>query len=199
MAAVSDRTGQVNATQDENADGVIDRRDDEIAARRVGTTYASGSTMTAARPATATATATAPTVVQRPVIDQPRTEPTIRRDDSEVLAPVGPRPRASFLATLSLIVGVVAAAAVATGQLAGPGIALGVLAALIAATGIAATGSRYVAGKGDALLGLLLGLAAVVFGVLMVTGAVTWLSASADHVGDLHHWLQAHASWLLPS
>lgn len=201
MALVSDRTGRVNATQDENADGAIDRRDDEVAARRLGTTYSSGSTTTidprspapaatVSEPSAATRTSVMPAVTQTP---------TITSDDSEVITPVGPRPRASGFATLAVIVGLLAMVAVASGGMVMLGIGLGVIAALLAFGGVVATSSRYIAGKGDALLGMLFALAAIVFGVLSLTGALSWLSPHTNLLTELHQWLQTHASWMLRS
>jgi len=191
VALVSDRTGQVNVTQDENADGVTDRRDEAIGAHRLGTTYGSGSTTSTIDPRTA------PAATHTSVMPAMPAEPTITSDDSEFIIPVGPRPRASGLATLSVIVGLLAMVAVATGSMVTPGIGLGVIAALLAFGGVVATSSRYIAGKADALFGMLFALAAIVFGVMSLTGAVSWLSPHTSLLVDLHQWLQAHASWLL--
>jgi len=212
VALVSHRTGRVNATQDENADGVIDRRDDEIAARHVSATYAAGSSepvSTSSEPAryrdesAVRATASPVGTLERPAPAKAPVSPdatTISRDDTEVVTtPVGPRPRASGFATLSLIVSVLAVVAVATGGLAGPGIALGAIAALLAFGGIAATSRRHVAGKSDALLGMFLGLAAVVVGVLCVTGNLPWLTTNTNLLDNLQQWIQTHASWMLPN
>jgi hypothetical protein len=116
---------------------------------------------------------------------------TVRDKPVDRPAPVvaGPRPRASLLATLSLILGVVAALVVLTGLLAGYGIGLGVLAALLAVGGIAATRRRHVAGKSDALIGLVLGLGAVVVGIMALTGALPWLGTDTDSVSQLRDWL----------
>ena len=201
MALVSHRMRKVNATEDENADDVTDRRDEEFPARRPGTTYSSGTTTTVdPRGAAPAATVSEPSVTTRTRVP-PRTlaAPTITSDDSEVISPVGPRPRASGLATLSVIVGLLAMIAVATGDLVSPGIGLGVIAALLAFGGVAATSSRHVAGKADALLGMLFALAAIVFGAMSLTGAVSWLSPHTSLLTDLHQWLQANASWMLRS
>jgi hypothetical protein len=201
VALVTDRTGRVNATQDENADGGIDRRDDEVAARRLGTTYSSGSTTTL-DPRSPAPAATVPeqrATTRTSVMPAVKEQPTITNDDSEVITPVEPRPRASGFATLGLIVGLLALVAVATGGLVTPGIGLGIIAALLAFGGVAATSSRYIAGKADALFGMLFALAAIVFGVLSLTGAVSWLSPHTNLVTELHQWLQTHASWMLRS
>jgi hypothetical protein len=103
--------------------------------------------------------------------------------------PRGPRPRSSLMATLALVVGVVSALAVLTGTLAGYGIAAGALAVLLAIGGISATGRRHVAGRSEAMLALVLGLGAIVFGVLVVTDSLGWIDTASDKVGDLRNWL----------
>jgi hypothetical protein len=82
----------------------------------------------------------------------------------------GPKPRASLLATLGLICGVAAALLVLSGPLLAYGIGLAVLALILSLSGIHATGSRHVAGKTDALIGMVLSLGAIVVGVLALTG-----------------------------
>jgi hypothetical protein len=113
------------------------------------------------------------------------------RTDDEVTVVVGPRPRASLLATLSLIFGVAAALFVLTGTLAAYGIALGAVALLLSFAGMSATGRRHVAGKSDALLGLLLGLGAVGLGVLAVIGQFDWPNTDADTVQRFREWLDS--------
>ncbi len=141
------------------------------------------------RPATTTAEET--TVSQRV---EPETHPDLRPEPRPDLrpeppAPAGPRPRASVLATLSLVAGVSAALMVLTGMLAGYGLAVGVLALVLAIAGISATGRRHVAGKTDALIGLVLGLAAVVGGILVLTGSLPWLTMDAQPLTNLRQWL----------
>lgn len=109
----------------------------------------------------------------------------------EVVAPAGPRPRASILATLSLVVGVAAAGFVLTGTLAGYGIALGGLALLLAIGGVSATARRHIAGRTDALIGLVLGLGAIVAGVLAMTGDLGWPSTDGDSVQRFREWLDS--------
>jgi hypothetical protein len=104
-------------------------------------------------------------------------------------APAGPRPRASLLATMSLIAAVAAVLFTLSGALAGYGIALGVLAVVLSLGGISATGRRHVAGKTDALFGLFLGLGAIVLGILAVTGSLSWLTADAEPVSRFREWL----------
>ena len=124
--------------------------------------------------------------------DRPETRTDTRPDPEPRVAtpPAGPRPRASVLATLSLIVGVAAALFVLTGTLAGYGIGLGVLALLLAIGGISATSKRHVAGKSDALFGLLLGLGAIVVGVLAMTGQFSWPSTDGT-VEQFRQWLDS--------
>jgi hypothetical protein len=106
-------------------------------------------------------------------------------------APVaaGPKPRASLLATLGLIGGVAAALLVLSGPLLPYGIGLAVLALILSVSGMHATGRRHVAGKTDALIGMVLSLAAIVVGVLALTGSLPWLGTNMQPVTDLRQWL----------
>lgn len=105
------------------------------------------------------------------------------------------RARTSALAGVGLVLGVVAALAVATGALVVLGVAVGVLALLVALGGLAATGRRhpYLAGRIEALVGVLLAIAAVVVGILGITGVIPALDADANHVERLRDVLPA---WL---
>ncbi|WP_194823623.1 thrombospondin [Micromonospora sp. S-DT3-3-22] len=103
----------------------------------------------------------------------------------------GPKPRTSLLATLGLIVSVVGAAFVLTGTLAGYGIALGALGAVCSVLGLIATRRRHVAGTTDALVGVLVGLAAVVLGVLAFTGQFDWPTTDGDWVARFREWLDS--------
>ncbi|WP_431886320.1 thrombospondin [Micromonospora wenchangensis] len=103
----------------------------------------------------------------------------------------GPKPRTSLLATLGLIVSVVGAAFVLTGTLAGYGIALGALGAVCSVLGLIATRRRHVAGTTDALVGILVGLAAVVLGVLAFTGQFDWPTTDGDWVARFREWLDS--------
>lgn len=117
-------------------------------------------------------------VPRKPDVDRgPQVDPSTER-----VVPAGPRPRASMLATLGLIFGVAAALFVLTGTLAGYGIGLGVLALLFSIGGVSATGRRHVAGKTDALIGLMLGLGALLIGVLAVSGEFGWPTMDGDTV-----------------
>ncbi|BCB81757.1 hypothetical protein GCM10022251_15090 [Phytohabitans flavus] len=142
---------------------------------------AAGRTAVRERPVTGDGT---PTERRGPVerVDTPR-EP--------VVEPSGPRPRSSLVAALALVVGVVSALAVLTGTLAGYGIAAGAVTTLLAIAGIFATRRRHVAGRSEAMLAFVLGLGAVVFGILVVTDSLAWISPASDKVGELREWLDA--------
>jgi hypothetical protein len=101
----------------------------------------------------------------------------------------GPRPRASFLATLGLILGVASVMLVLSGPLLGYGIGVAGLALVLSLGGIRATGKRHVAGKTDALLGMVLSLGAIVLGVLALTGSLSWLGTDVQPVNSLREWL----------
>ncbi|MEU1239769.1 thrombospondin [Micromonospora parva] len=103
----------------------------------------------------------------------------------------GPKPRASLLATLGLIVSVAGAMFVLTGTLAGYGIGLGAFGAVLAVLGLMATRRRHVAGTTDALFGVLIGLAAVVIGVLAMTGQFDWPTTDGDWVQRFREWLDS--------
>jgi hypothetical protein len=104
---------------------------------------------------------------------------------------VGPKPRASLLATLGLVLAVASALLVLSGPLLGYGIGVAVLALILSLSGIHATGKRHVAGKSDALLGMALSLAAIVVGVLALTGSLSWLGTDMQPVNSTREWLDA--------
>ncbi|MEV4347632.1 thrombospondin [Actinoplanes sp. NPDC049596] len=106
-------------------------------------------------------------------------------------APAGPKPRASLLATLGLILGVASVLLVLSGPLLGYGIGVAAVALILSLSGIHATGKRHVAGKTDALLGMILSLAAIVLGVLALTGSLNWLGTDVQPVNNLREWLDA--------
>ncbi|MFG1657461.1 thrombospondin [Micromonospora chersina] len=101
------------------------------------------------------------------------------------------RPRASLLATLGLIVSVVGALFVLSGTLAGYGIGLGAVGAVLAVLGLIATRRRHVAGKTDALIGVIVGLGAVVLGVVAMTGQFDWPTTDGEWVGRFREWLDS--------
>jgi hypothetical protein len=120
-----------------------------------------------------------------------RADTVVDRQTETPVVPAGPRPRASFMATLSLIFGVAAAAFVLSGVLAGYGIALGVVAVLLSLFGISATRRRHVSGKTDALLGFGIGAAAIVIGILAMTGSFTWPTTDASWAERFREWLDS--------
>lgn len=168
----------------------VDRTDDTAAMDR---------TQTIDRPVTDRPVTGEPATGRSKVAPADRTEPVDRTEplhtEEAARGPIpvapGPRPRASLLATLSLIVGVAAALFVLSGTLAMYGVGLGVLALLLAVGGISATGRRHIAGKSDALIGLALGLGAVIVGILAVTGDLAWPNTDVDTVQRFREWLDA--------
>jgi hypothetical protein len=121
----------------------------------------------------------------------PKTEPVGADEPAEPVVPVGPKPRSSMLATLGLILGVASALLVLSGPLLGYGIGVAVLALILSLSGIHATGKRHVAGKTDALIGMVLALAAIVVGVLALTGSLSWLGTDMQPVNSFRQWLDA--------
>jgi hypothetical protein len=134
---------------------------------------------------------------RRRLATPPPTGTVVDTTRPEVVA--GPRPRASMLATLSLVFGVVAALALLTGVLTGPAVAVGAFAALVGFGGLSATTRRHVAGKSDALFGIALGLATVVVGTLTLTGTMTLFDGTTNFVTQARDWLQVQLPWLFPS
>ncbi|WP_306206939.1 thrombospondin [Actinoplanes sp. RD1] len=117
--------------------------------------------------------------------------PGVRPDERPAPAPVaaGPKPRASLLATLGLITGVAGALLVLSGPLLGYGIGVAGLALVLSVAGIRATRKRHIAGKTDALIGMVLALGAIVVGVLALTGSLSWLGTDLQPVTSLREWL----------
>ncbi|MGC5659453.1 thrombospondin [Micromonospora sp. WMMD723] len=128
-----------------------------------------------------------------PAAPRPADRDRVDTDGADPQLPVvaGPKPRTSLLATLGLIVSVVGAAFVLTGTLAGYGIALGALGAVCSVLGLIATRRRHVAGTTDALVGILVGLTAVVLGVLAFTGQFDWPTTDGDWVARFREWLDS--------
>jgi hypothetical protein len=108
------------------------------------------------------------------------------------------RHRASVLATVSLLLAAPAVVAVGTGLLAAPGAAVGLVAAVLGLSGIRATRHIQISGRGNAIVGLVLGLVAVLIGALVVTGVFPWIDASTNEVARIHGWLDAHMPWATP-
>jgi len=103
----------------------------------------------------------------------------------------GPKPRASLLATLGLMLSVAAALLVLSGPLLGYGIGVAGVALVLSLAGVSATRRRHVAGKTDALIGMVISLAAIVVGVLALTGSLSWLGTDMQPVTSLREWLDA--------
>ncbi|MFG3558108.1 thrombospondin [Micromonospora sp. NPDC047557] len=131
-----------------------------------------------------------PAPTDRVVTDRP-VDATPGHTEPEPPVTRGPKPRASLLATLGLIVSVAGALFVLTGTLAGYGIGLGAFGAVLSVLGLMATRRRHVAGKTDALFGVLIGLAAVVIGVLAMTGQFDWPTTDGDWVQRFREWLDS--------
>jgi len=121
--------------------------------------------------------------------DADTTERMDRVTDRTPVVAAGPKPRASLLATFGLILSVVAAMLVVSGPLLGYGIGVAVLALILSLSGVHATGRRHVAGKTDALIGMFVSLAAIVVGVLALTGSLSWLGTDTQPVNSLREWL----------
>lgn len=150
---------------------------------------------TAAQPTTAqpgTPTATEPRPTGQARVD--RDERPVEYPDDRQPVIAGPKPRASFLATLGLILSVVGAMLVLSGPLLGYGIGVAVLALILSLSGIHATGRRHVAGKTDALIGMFLSLGAIVVGVLALTGSLSWLGTDMHPVQSVRDWLDANVT-----
>jgi hypothetical protein len=129
---------------------------------------------------------TGPAATERATTERATTE---RAGTAPAVA--GPKPRASLLATLGLIGGVAAALLVLSGPLLPYGIGLAVLALILSVSGMHATGRRHVAGKTDALIGMVLSLGAIVLGVLALTGSLSWLGTDMQPATTLRQWLDA--------
>jgi hypothetical protein len=130
--------------------------------------------------------------LRKPVVEEPvDKEPAVKEPvaTEPAVEAVGPKPRSSLLATLGLVLGVASALLVLSGPLLGYGIGVAVLALLLSLGGVHATGKRHVAGKSDALLGMVLSLAAIVVGVLALTGSLSWLGTDMQPVNSFRQWL----------
>jgi hypothetical protein len=105
------------------------------------------------------------------------------------------RARTSAMASIALVLAVVAALAVATGALAVIGIGIGIIAVLFAIGGLSATGRRYsfLAGRTEAMVGMLLATAAIVIGVLAIAGVLPGFGTDTNQVERLQDVLP---SWL---
>ncbi len=184
MVRIPTLTRRNDSTVDRDADGsrIDDQRNgDDRTGRHATAARATDSTDRGRTADARRATGTA--VVQRPAVAEPATTPA-------------PHPRASGLATLGLVLGLVAAGAVATGVLAAPGVGVGLLGTLVAIAGVAATKRAHVTGRFDTAVGLLLSLGAVVVGLLALGNAITWPDTDTNQVTRLVDWLNAQVPWL---
>jgi hypothetical protein len=114
-------------------------------------------------------------------------------------ADLTPAPRwthVSAWATIGLITGLVAVVASLTGLLAAEGIAVGVVSMMICLIGWRCVRRPHVTGHSLVLIGLLTAMAAIVIGVLAVTGHFAWPNHHTDEIDRLHTWLTARWPWL---
>lgn len=97
------------------------------------------------------------------------------------------RARTSTMAGIALVLSVVAALAVASGALAAVGVGVGIVAILFAVGGLSATGRRYsfLAGRGQAVIAMLVAVCAVVVGVLAVSGQLAGFDTDTNTVDRL--------------
>ena len=112
------------------------------------------------------------------------------------LTPTRRRTHVSAWATIGLITGLVAVAASLTGLLAPEGIAVGVFSMMICLMGWRSVRRPHVTGHSLVLIGLLTAMAAIVIGVLAVTGDLAWPNSDTNEIDRLHTWLDEHWPWL---
>ncbi|MFY1633837.1 thrombospondin [Solwaraspora sp. WMMB335] len=192
-AATADREHARRSAEHANAErAAAQRAADRAETQRLDTARTGGD-----RPAPAGAAGGATAVADpatRPT-PGPRPEPPTREETpsrpAPPPAPAGPRPRASVLATLGLIIGITGALFVLSGPLAPYGIALGVLALALGIGGVSATSRRHVAGRTEALIGIVLALGTMIVGSLAMTGALSWLTTETDMVTQVREWLDS--------
>jgi len=103
--------------------------------------------------------------------------------------------RVSIWAAGGALIAVVAICATVTGLLAPVGAAIGVVATLASLIGLRTTG-RHLAGHGLAILGVFVGLAAIVIGAFAVTRHYAWPNSTIDEIARWHAWLVARWPWL---
>ncbi|HWH00764.1 MAG TPA: hypothetical protein VNV66_15945 [Pilimelia sp.] len=173
----TDRTVQLDRVDSADHQARTDRAATERAADRATTEQAEAHRLADGRPRGRAA------VVEPETADRSAGEPE-----------AGVRPRASLLATLGLVVGLVAALAVLTGTLAGYGLGVGLLGLFLSVAGLSATRRRHIAGKADALLGVLLSLGALVVGGLALFGVLPALSPETNTVDTVRQWLDTQFS-----
>jgi hypothetical protein len=148
-------------------------------------------------------------VTQRraPVVDDERVvEPTPSEDERvvEKREPVAVVPEAepqrwahvSFMAALSLVIGVLAVAATLTGLLAPVGFAAGVLAVLVGALATYSVSRPNVTGHGLVVFGVLFGAIAIILSLLAINGQLSWLSSDTNEITTVHNWLNDNLHWM---
>ncbi|HTJ40201.1 MAG TPA: hypothetical protein VL738_43955 [Dactylosporangium sp.] len=172
-----DKDGDGTATSTIAPVGVIDSERDTAGVRRTGERDTAG--------------------IRRTIDREPVTAPTAAPERETEPVPVRQAPaRVSLLATFGLMLGLVAAAAALTGLLAPWAIPIGALGLLFSFGGIIAGVRPNVAGRGLGTLGVLVSGTAVVFGILAMTGQVSWLDSDTDQVARLNDWLDAKLPWM---
>jgi hypothetical protein len=178
-AAHETRTWRLGRKHDKDGDGIDDR--DE--AKTTGTI-----------PAVGVMDRESDTAGLRRTIDR---DPVTAPEPVVEPVPVRQAPaRVSLLATLGLMLGVAGVAVALTGLLAPWAIAVGALGLLFSFGGIIAGVRPNVAGRGLGTLGVLLSGTAVVFGILAMTGQVSWLDSDVNQVARLNDWLDAQLPWM---
>jgi hypothetical protein len=106
------------------------------------------------------------------------------------------RPRVSLTATLGLTTSLIALCATLTGLLAPAGFVIGVLGVLFSIAGMIVASRPQLTGHSLAILGVLVGLAAIVLSALAMTGRYAWPNSNTDEVARLHQWLVDRWPWL---
>ncbi|WP_433058215.1 hypothetical protein [Dactylosporangium sp. CS-033363] len=176
-AASETRTWRLGRKHDKDGDGIDDRTEAKT---------------TGAIPPVGVMDRESDTTPMRRTIDrEPVTEPVVEP------VPVRQAPaRVSMLATLGVMVGLAGVAAALTGLLAPWAIPVGALGLLFSFGGIIAGVRPNVAGRGLGTLGVLISGTAVVFGILAMTGQVSWLDTDVDQVARLNDWLDTQLPWM---
>jgi hypothetical protein len=179
------------AVEEHRAEAERDVADQQRRAGRDGTVYRADAT-------------DADTRVRYPAVTAPREdrEPTTERAAEPATEPVTTEPapyvraHTSVLATIALVVGVIATCAAFTGRLAPVAVAVGALGALLSIGGLSSASRRGVTGHGVALLALLFSVGGIAFGIMAINHTVPWLSTGTDQAGQIRDWLNAQLPWL---
>jgi hypothetical protein len=139
-----------------------------------------------------TSTVTPPTAADRKPITVGRPAGPVTAAEPVTAEPARVRrPRASGLATVGLIVSIAGIALVLSGPLAGWGIGVAGLGLLLSVAGLSATRKQHIAGKSDAMIGILVAIGAIVLGVLALNGQLSWLGTDTQPATNLREWLDA--------